>query len=70
MWQEPPERKSGQTAGRKGTGRCEVQRQKTGQVTGAEIRRCGRGQKAGQVTGDLSGKEYRKVVHDLRMIWQ
>ena len=54
---EPPDRKSGQTAGRQGVGRCKVQRQHTGQVTGAKTRRRGQGQKAGQVTGDLSGKD-------------
>ena len=57
MGMESPERKSGPTAGRRGAGRCGVQRQKAGQVTGAETRSPGQEQKAAQVTGDLSNNE-------------
>ena len=70
MGEESPERKSGQAAGRQGAGRFKVQRQKAGQVTGAEMRGRGQGQKAGQVPGDPSGTECWRVVHDTMSIWQ
>ena len=64
MGQESPERKFRQAAGKKGTDRCKVQRQKAGQVTRAETRRRGHGQKADQIPGNSSGKECWRVVHD------
>ena len=70
MGQESLERESRQTAGRQGAGRCKVQRQKAGQVTGAETRRCCHGQKAGQVPGDPSRTGCWKVVYDTMPIWQ
>ena len=48
MGQDSPEMKSRQAAGRQGTGRCKVHRQRAGLSTGAETQRCGQGQKAGQ----------------------
>ena len=47
--QESEERESWQAAGR-----CKVQRQKAGQVTGTDTRSRGQGQKAGQIPGDRS----------------
>ena len=70
MGQESPERESGQATSRQGEGRCKVQTQRADQVTGAETRRCGQGQKAGQVPGDPSGTECWRVVHDTTTIWQ
>ena len=70
MGQESSERESRQTAGRQRAGRCKVQRQKAGQVTGAEKRRRGQGQKAGQVPGDPSRTECWRVVNDTTTIWQ
>ena len=53
MGLESQEREARQAAGRQGADRCKMQRQKTGQVTGAEMRRRVQGHKAGQLPGDL-----------------
>ena len=65
MGQESPEGEARQAAGG-----YKFQRQKAGQFTGAETRRHGQGQKAGQVPGDLAGTECWRVVHDATTIWQ
>ena len=70
MGHESPKRESRQAAGRQGAGRCKVQRQKPGQVTGTMTRRRGQGQQAGQVPGDPSGTECWREVHDATTIWQ
>ena len=64
------ERKPRQAAVRQGAGRCKFQRQRAGQVTNAEMRRCGQGQKAGQVVGDPPRTECWRVVHNTTTIWQ
>ena len=64
MGQDYPERKSRHTTGRQGASRCKVQRQKVGQVTGAETRRRSQWQKPGQVPGNPSGTDCLRVVYD------